>query len=190
MGRLVYLMNTSLDGYIARPDGEIAAPAPDPELHRFHNDRLREKEAYLCGRRLYEVMSYWDTFDDDDPSAPEHARGELADVAREFAGIWKALPKIVFSTTLRTVGPNARLATGGVEEVAALKRETEGDLAIGGAGLAAACRELIDEFNPVVHPLVVGGGTAFFAPGTELSLRLLDTRAISRGVVSMRYARY
>ena len=187
MGRLVYLMNTSLDGYIAGPGGEIAAPAPDPELHQFHNDRLREKEAYLCGRRLYEVMSYWDTFDEDDPSAPEHARGELADVAREFAGIWKALPKVVFSTTLEEVGPNARLAEGTVEEEAA---RLAGDVAVGGAGLAAACIDLIDEFQPVVHPVVVGGGTPFFPLGAKLSLRLLDTRTISRGVVSMRYARY
>lgn len=180
MGRLVYSMNTSLDGYIAGPGGEIAVPAPDAELHRFHNDRLREVEAHLCGRRLYEVMTYWDTYDEDDPSAPEHER--------EWAGLWKALPKLVFSTTLETVGPNARLAS--VEEVAALKHETEGDLAIGGASLAFACRDLIDEFHPIVHPVVAGGGTAFFAPGTELKLRLLETRTISAGVVSMRYARY
>jgi dihydrofolate reductase len=182
MGRLIYSMGTSLDGFIAGPGGEIAVPAPDAELHRFYNDQLREVEAHLCGRRLYEVMSYWDTYDEDDPSAPEHER--------EWAVIWKALPKIVFSSTLEAVGPNARLATGGVEEVARLKREADGDLAVGGAGLAFACRELIDEYHPVVHPVVAGGGTAFFAPGTELRLRLLETRTVSSGVVSMRYARY
>jgi dihydrofolate reductase len=180
MGRLIYSMGTSLDGFIAGPGGEIAVPPPDAELHRFHNDQLREVEAHLCGRRLYEVMTYWDTYDEDDPSAPEHER--------EWAGLWKALRKIVFSTTLESVGPNARLAS--VEEVAAIKHETEGDLAIGGAGLAFACRDLIDEYQPIVHPVVAGGGTAFFAPGTELQLRLIDTRTFSSGVVSMRYARY
>src|ERR687884_435860 len=118
MGRVVYSMGSSLDGYIAGPQGEIDWAAPDEELHRFHNAQTRELSAQLCGRRLYEEMTYWDTAEDD-PSAAEHER--------EFARIWKDLPKIVFSTTLEHVTGNARLATGGVaEEVARLKREPGG----------------------------------------------------------------
>ena len=178
MGRLIYSMGVSLDGFIAGPGGEIAVPAPDAEVHRFHNDEGRELTAHLCGRRLYEVMSFWDAFDEDDPSAPEPER--------EWAAIWKALPKVVFSTTLETVGPNARLAEGTVEEEVA---RLTGDVAVGGAGLAAACVDLIDEFRPVVHPVVAGGGTPFFPRGVKLGLRLLETRTFSSGVVALRYGR-
>jgi dihydrofolate reductase len=185
MTKLIYSMQMSLDGYIVGPDGEIAVPPPDEEVHRFHNERIRELDAHLCGRRLYEVMTYWDTFEEENPSA--------ADYELEFARIWRALPKIVFSTTLESVGPNARLATGSVEEeVARLKDEASRDLAVGGAGLAAACTELglIDAYEPVVHPVVAGGGRAFFPPGMSLSLRLAETRTFGSGVVSLRYERY
>jgi dihydrofolate reductase len=180
MGRLIYSMGVSLDGFIAGPGGEIAVPAPDEEVHRFHNDEARELAAHLCGRRLYEVMSFWDAYDEDDASAPEHER--------EFAAVWKTLPKVVFSATLETVGPNARLAEGTVEEEVA-RLATSGDVAVGGAGLAAACVDVIDEFRPVVHPVVAGGGTPFFPPGVRLDLRLLETRTFSSGVVALRYGR-
>src|SRR5688572_31448274 len=113
MRKLIYSMTVSLDGFIADPDGEIDWSAPDEELHRFHNDEVRELGAHLCGRRLYETMLYWETADED-PSAPDYTL--------EFAHIWKRLPKIVFSTTLETVEGKSRLATGDVaEEVARLK---------------------------------------------------------------------
>ncbi len=180
MGRLIYSMGVSLDGFIAGPGGEIAVPAPDAEVHRFHNDEARALAVHLCGRRLYEVMSFWDAYDEDDPSAPEYER--------EWAAIWKALPKVVFSTTLEEAGPNARLAEGTVEEEVA-RLTASGDVAVGGAGLAAACVDLIDEFRPVVHPVVAGGGTPFFPTGVRLDLRLLETRTFSSGVVLLRYGR-
>ena len=102
MRQVIFSMRVSLDGFIAGPDGEIDWSAPDEELHRFHNQQTRELGAHLCGRRLYEVMLYWETADEN-PSAPKH---EL-----EFARIWKPLPKIVFSKTLEQVEGNARLAT-------------------------------------------------------------------------------
>src|SRR4029453_12134837 len=130
MAKVIYSMGVSLDGYIAGPGGEIAVPAPDEEVHRFHNQQARELGVHLCGRRLYEVLAYWDDFAEQNPSAPEHAL--------EFARIWAQTPKVVFSRTLERVGPNARLATGDIgEEVASLKRQSEGDVAGGGAGLAA-----------------------------------------------------
>ena len=129
MRKVIYSMGVSLDGFIAGPDGEIDWSAPDEELHRFHNEQTRELGAHLCGRRLYETMVYWETADEN-PSPAEHVL--------EFARIWKALPKIVFSTTLERVEGNARLASGGVaEEVAKLKEQPGKDLAVGGAGLAA-----------------------------------------------------
>src|SRR5437762_1067815 len=122
MRKLIYSMGVSLDGFIAGPDGDIDWSAPDEELHRFHNQQARELGAHLCGRKLYEVMVYWETADRN-PSAPER---EL-----EFARIWKDLPKIVFSKTLEQVEGNARLLRDGlVEEVARLKEEPGKDIAV------------------------------------------------------------
>ena len=121
MRKLIYSMGVSLDGFIAGPGGEIDWSPPDDELHSFHNERLRAIGVQLCGRRLYETMSYWDTADQD-PS--------LSEVGREFFGLCQATPKLVFSRTLETVGGNARLAESEVgDEVAALKAQPGQDLA-------------------------------------------------------------
>ena len=160
MRKLIYSMTVSLDGYIADPNGEIDWSAPDEELHRFHNQRVKEIGAHLLGRRLYEVMLYWETADQN-PSAPEY---EL-----EFARIWKAIPKIVFSKTLEKVEGNARLVRDDVAgEVARLKQEPGKDLAVGGAGLASTLIDLglVDEYQVFVSPVVLGGGTPLLpAPG-------------------------
>jgi dihydrofolate reductase len=174
----------SLDGYVAAPGGEIDWTAPDEELHRFHNEQTRELGAHLCGRRLYETMVYWETADRS-PSAAEH---EV-----EFARIWQALPKIVFSRTLERVEGNARLATAGLaDEVAALKAQPGQDLAVGGAGLAGACLRLglVDECRLFVSPVVLGGGTPFFPPMDErLALQHVETRTFGSRVVYVRYRR-
>ena len=184
MRPVIFSMGVSLDGFIAGPDGEIDWSAPDEELHRFHNQQTRELGAHLCGRRLYEVMLYWETADEN-TSAAEH---EL-----EFARIWKQLPKIVFSTTLEQVEGNARLASAGVaEEVAELKQQPGKDLAVGGAGLAATLARLglIDEYRLFVSPVVLGGGTRFF-PALErrIDLELAETRTFGSRVVYLRYRR-
>jgi dihydrofolate reductase len=185
MRRLIYSMGVSLDGFIAGPGGEIAVPPPDEELHRFHNQQTRELGGHLMGRRLYEVMSYWDTFAEENPSAADH---EL-----EFARIWNETPKFVFSRTLESVEGDARLVRDGVAEaVAELKQQPGGDLAVGGAGLAATLTEqgLIDEYPPFVYPVLAGGGTAFFQPLDEkIDLRLIETRTFGSGVVDLRYER-
>jgi dihydrofolate reductase len=184
MRKLIYSMGVSLDGFIAGPGGEIDWGAPDEELHRFHNQQTRELGVHLCGRRLYETMVYWETADKD-PSAGET---EL-----EFAAIWQALPKIVFSRTLEAVEGNTRLATEGVaEEVAKLKAEPGADLAVGGAGLAAACTKLglIDEYRLFVSPVVLGGGTPYFpALEEKIDLELVETRTFGSRVVYVRYRR-
>jgi dihydrofolate reductase len=184
MRKLIYSMGVSLDGFIAGPGGAIDWSAPDEELHRFHNQQTRELGALLCGRRLYEVMTYWETADEN-PSAAEH---EL-----EFARIWKNLPKIVFSKTLEKVEGNARLVGDGVaEEVARLKEQPGGDLAVGGAGLASTCIELglVDEYRLFVSPVVLGGGTPYFpALDERIDLELVETQTFGSRVVYVRYRR-
>jgi dihydrofolate reductase len=184
MRKLIYSMGVSLDGFIAGPDGEIDWSAPDEELHRFHNQQTAEMGEHLYGRRLYEVMTYWETADED-PSLPEH---EL-----EFARIWKQTPKIVFSKTLEKVEGNARLVTDNVgEEVAKLKEQPGEDLAVGGAGLASSLMKLglIDEHRLFVSPVVLGGGTPYFpALDERINLALIETRTFGSRVVYLRYRR-
>jgi dihydrofolate reductase len=182
--KLIYSMGVSLDGFIAGPGGNIDWGVPDEELHRFHNEQVRELGAHLLGRGLYEVMVYWETVEED-PSAGE--------VAVEFARIWTSLPKIVFSRTLDAVEGNTRLLRDGLaEEVARLKEQPGKDLAVGGAGLAAACSRLglIDEYRPFVSPVVLGAGTPYFPPLEErIDLELVETRTFGSRVVYLRYRR-
>jgi dihydrofolate reductase len=184
MRKLIYSMGVSLDGFIAGPDGEIDWSAPDEELHRFHNHQTRELGAQLCGRRLYEEMTYWETADEN-PS--------LAEYELEFARIWKALPKIVFSKTLETVEGNARLVReGAAEEVVRLKEQPGKDLAVGGAGVASTFMklDLIDEYRLFVSPVVLGGGTPYFpALDQRINLELIETRTFGSRVVYVRYQR-
>jgi dihydrofolate reductase len=185
MRKLIYSMTVSLDGFIAGPGDDISWSAPDEELHRFHNDQVRELGVHLLGRRLYETMLYWETADQD-PA--------LADYALEFAQLWKPLPKIVFSSTLERVEGNATLATRDVaDEVARLKEEPGGDLAVGGAGLAAELieRDLIDDYRLFVAPVILGAGTPYFpAREQRIGLELLETRTFLGGrLVYLHYAR-
>jgi dihydrofolate reductase len=173
-------MGVSLDGFIADREGAIDWSVPGEELHRFHNEQAREVGMHLYGRRLYETMRFWDTLE-----PPEH------EIMLEFAEIYRATPKLVFSTTLSEVGDNATLASGDpVEEVARLKREPGADLAVGGAGLAAplVAAGLVDEFRLFVSPVILGAGTPFFPPLDErIELELLETRGFEGGVTYLRY---
>jgi dihydrofolate reductase len=182
MRKVIYSMGVSLDGFIAGPDGEIDWSEPDEELHRFHNEQARQMGAHLCGRRLYEVMRYWETAEEN-RSAPEH---EL-----EFARIWNATPKVVFSRTLETVEGNARLVRDNIaEEVARLQEQPGKDVGLGGAGLASSFMKLglIDEFRPFLHPVVLGGGTPYFpALDERINLQLVETRTFGSRVVYLRY---
>jgi dihydrofolate reductase len=182
MRKLIYSMGVSLDGFIAGPDGEIDWSAPDEELHRFHNQQVREAGAQLCGRRLYEEMLYWETAEEN-PSAPEHVL--------EFARIWRDTPKIVFSRTLEQVEGDYRLVRdNAAEEVARLKEEPGRDLAVGGAGLASTLIKagLIDEYKLFVSPVVLGGGTPYFpALDERIDLELVETRTFGSRVTYIRY---
>ena len=184
MRKVIYLMNVSLDGFVEGPDGTFGWSRPDEEVHRFHNELAREMGAFLYGRRMYETMAGWQTADED-PSAPDYTL--------EFARIWKARPKIVFSTTLETVGVNCRLVRGDIAaEVASLKQQPGGDLGVSGPGLAATLARLglVDEYRLVVSPILVGGGKPYFpALDHAVRLRLLETRTFRCGSVYLRYER-
>jgi dihydrofolate reductase len=180
--KLIYSMTVSIDGFIADRHGEIDWTAPDEELHNFHRRQNAELGVHLLGRRLYQTMSVWDS---------DEAVGAQPEYVREFAPVWRNLPKIVFSTTLEEVGPNARLMRSGLaEEVLRLKREPGNDLAVGGAGLASSLieRGLIDEFRLFVRPVLLGGGTPYFpALDERVETELLETRTFGSRVVYLRY---
>ncbi len=183
MRRVTYSMNPSLDGYITGPDGGLDFSVPSEEVFRFHIDQIKEVGVHLLGRRLYETMLYWETAEQDQ---------DLDEAELEWCALWNPLPKIVFSTTLDEVVGNARLAIGTLEEeIARLRAEPEdGDIAIGGAALAAQAAELglIDEFRMVVHPVLVGGGTPFFPQGgRQVDLELVETRTFDGGFAYWRY---
>ena len=182
MARIVYSMLTSLDGYISGPSGGIDLPVPEEELHRHFNDEMRRTSIALCGRRMYEIMRFWDS--------PE--REATADeVERDFARAWQETPKIVFSTTLREVGLNARLMKGDLEAAArSLKSETDGEISVSGAELAGhlARAGLIDEYRLYMHPMVLGGGKPYFQAGLSLTLKPLGTQTLPQGVTLLRYA--
>lgn len=184
MGKLIYSLNVSLDGYVETPDHSLEWAVVDNELHTWFNDQARELDASLYGRRMYELMAaYWPTAESD-PSATEPMR--------EFARIWNAMPKIVFSSTLDSVAWNSRLVRGDVdEELARLRTEFDGDLDVGGPSLASAFirRGLVDEYRLVVHPVILGAGTPFFPRLDEpIRLRLTDTRRFESGVMYLGYA--
>jgi dihydrofolate reductase len=183
MRPVTYSMGVSLDGYIVGPDGRFDWTAPDEEVFRFWIDEIRGVGVHLMGRRLYETMLYWETADQD---------RSLDDAELEWTALWKPLPKVVFSTTLSEVEGRARLASGGLaEEIERLRAEPgEGEIAIGGATLAAAAAalDLIDEYRTIVYPVLVGGGIPYF-PQRErrVDLELVETRTFRSRVVYLRY---
>ena len=183
MRRVTYGMGVSLDGYVVGPDGTFDWAEPDEEVFRFVTDEIREVGVHLLGRRLYETMLYWEAADHDPP---------LDDAGVEWATIWKAIPKVVFSKTLSEVQGNARLASGTLgEEIERLRAEPgEGDIAIGGPTLAseAAALGLIDEYRARVYPVLAGGGLPFFAQlERRVELELVETRTFGSQVLYLRY---
>jgi len=183
MGKVIYSMNVSLDGFAATPAGGLEWADVDEELHAWFNDQARAIQASLYGRRMWEVMAgYWPT-GEDDPSA--------AETMREFSAIWKPMPKVVFSTSLERVDHNARLVRGDVATVLTeLRREFDGDLDVSGPDLAGQFVRagLVDEYQLVIHPVVLGAGIPFWPQLEEpLRLRLIDSRKFTSGAVLRSY---
>jgi dihydrofolate reductase len=183
MVKLIYSAITSLDGYVADERGKFDWSAPDDEVHRFVNDLERPIGTYLYGRRMYEVMVYWET---------AHTVADQPPFIRDYTEIWQAADKIVYSKTLDEVS-SARTRIErefDPEQVQQLKAQAERDLSVGGPDLAAqAIRAgLVDEYHLVVTPIVVGGGTQSLPDGVRLQLELLAERRFANGVVYLRYA--
>lgn len=183
MRKIVLTMSVSVDGYFEGPHHEIDWHLVDDELHNHFNDELKTMGAFLSGRITYELMAaFWPHADSD----PEYA-GPVA----EFAGIWRDMPKIVYSRTLPSAGWNTTIARDiVVQEVRALKEQPGGDLALGGADVAATFMEhgLIDEYRLYVHPVLLGHGRHLFQRSDVLrELHLLETRNFTNGVVMLRY---
>ena len=182
MRKVIYAMFVSLDGFIEGPNRDLSWHIVDEELHTYVNEEERAFDAFLYGRRMYEVMTYWETAEAD-PSNPEYVL--------EFARIWKRIVKIVYSKTLEQVRGNARLSRGDiVEEIAQLKAQPGQDMSVGGASIAATLGRsgLIDEYQLFIQPVILGRGTPMFqAADNQIDLRLVETRTFHSGVVMLRY---
>lgn len=180
MSKLIYITNTSLDGYIEDASGAFDWGNPD-QVHAFITELVRPMGTHLYGRRLYETMAYWDA--PVEGYRPEH---------REFARIWQKTEKIVFSRTLTCATTrNTRVERDfDREAIRKLKRESKHDIFIGGAELAGHALEadLVDECQLFLHPVIVGGGKPAFRAGLGRNLELLETRRFGTGAVQLRYA--
>ncbi len=182
MRQVIYSMSVSLDGFIETSDRSIDWGIVDEEIHTFINNQQSAIDTFVFGRRIYEVMPYWETAGAD-PSNPPYVI--------EFARIWKRMNKIVFSKTLDRVLGNAQLNRGNiVDEVARLKTQPGKDISVGGATVAAVLSQhgLIDIYQLFVNPIILGSGTPVFgASDHTLNLRLIETHTFRSGVVMLRY---
>ena len=183
MGKLIYGMHTSIDGYIEDRDGGFAFSEPADDVHQAANDQARRTAAFLFGRRLYEVM--------EKPWTEQLGKEGAPAIEREFAEIYKQTPRYVFSDTLQTVPDGVVLVRreDAVSVVTRLKREIDGPIEIGGAELAASMVDLIDEFWMCALPVAIGGGTPFLPVRDQLRLRPVEYRSFASGATQIRYVR-
>ena len=174
MAQLIYAMSVSLDGFVAGEEGDLEMPPPDAELFRHFTGHVRALAASVYGRRTYEVMRYWD-----------EDRPEWGALERDFAAAWRAHPKWVVSTTLKSAGTNTTLVNGNVDDfVRDLKANLDGHIAVAGPALAGSLtdRGLIDEYRMYVRPFVLGRGKPYFAAGRPL-LRLISSDRVGEDAV-------
>jgi dihydrofolate reductase len=182
MAKLIYSAIASLDGYVADEDGNFDWAAPDEEVHSFVNDLERPLGTYLYGRRMYEVMGYWET---------AHTLADQPPFVQDFAEIWQAADKIVYSKTLETVSSaRTRIERDfDPEAVRQLKAAAGRDISVGGPDLAAQAIKagLVDEYHLFVAPIAVGGGKQSLPNSVRLKLELLDERRFGSGTVYLHY---
>ena len=182
MARLIYTAITSLDGYVADKDGNFDWAAPDEEVHAFVNDLERPAGTYMYGRRMYEVMAFWET---------AHTLADQPPFVKEYAEIWQAADKIVYSRTLeKVISARTRIERDfDPEAVRQMKAHAGRDITVGGPGLASqAIRAgLVDEYHLFVTPIVVGGGNPALPDDVRVTLELIDERRFDGGVVHLHY---
>jgi dihydrofolate reductase len=182
MAKLIYSAIASLDGYVADENGNFDWAAPDEEVHTFVNDVERPVGTYLYGRRMYEVMAYWET---------AHTLADQSPFIQDFAQIWQAAHKVVYSRTLEAVSSaRTRIERDfDPDAVRELKASARRDLSVGGPGLAAQAFEagLVDELHLFLAPVVVGGGNRALPDHVRVKLELLDERRFGNGTVYVRY---
>jgi len=182
MAKLIYSAITSLDGYVADEHGRFDWAAPDEEVHAFVNDLERPIGTYLYGRRMYETMVYWET---------AHTLPDQPPVILDFAELWQAADKVVYSKTLETASSTRTRIEREFdpEAVRRMKTEADRDLSVGGPHLAAeAIRAgLVDEYHLFLNPIVVGGGNQALPDHVRVHLELLDERRFGNGVAYLRY---
>jgi dihydrofolate reductase len=182
VGKLVYAAIASLDGYVADAAGNFGWCAPDEEVHGFVNDLERPVGTYLYGRRMYEVMTFWED--------PDAVAGEPA-VMQDYAAIWRSADKVVYSTTLESVATErTRIEREfDADVVRTMKGATDADISVGGAELAGQALRagLVDECHLFLAPVVVGGGKRALPDDLRLDLELLDERRFAGGFVHLHY---
>lgn len=182
MAKLIYSTIASLDGYVADEDGNFDWAAPDEEVHAFVNELERPIGTYLYGRCMYETMVAWETMD----------LGDQPPVVRDFAEIWRAADKVVYSKTLETASSaRTRIDRGfDPDAIRQMKAAAERDISVAGPGLAAQAFEagLVDECHLLIAPVLVGGGKRAFPHGVHLKLELLDQRRFGNGMALLELA--
>lgn len=183
MAQLIYLAIMSLDGYMEDTNGNFDWAAPDDEVHHFINDLVRPADTYLYGRRMYETMSVWETDAD---------LGNDSPATREFAAMWQAATKIVYSRTLKTTSTKRTVIRHEFDAglIRQLKSGASGDIGIGGAAIAAEAfrARCVDACHLFIAPTVVGGGKHCLPSDVPLSLALLTTRRFGNGMVHLHYS--
>lgn len=182
MAKLIYVANVSLDGYIEDEHGSFDWTAPDDELFAFVTDLVRPVGTYLYGRRLYDTMAVWET---------DRALAAQSELMADFANVWQAADKVVYSTSLDAVSTaKTRLERHfDPASVREMKASATSDLSVGGAELAGQAleAELADECHLLVRPILIGGGKPALPSGTRSELELLDVNRFSNGAVYVRY---
>jgi dihydrofolate reductase len=188
MGKLIYLITTSLDGYVADQNGKFEWAIPSEEVHAFVNDTVRNVSTSLLGRNMYEVMKVWDDIPTEGTSGPMDGPSEAMN---DYAKIWRATKKIVYSTSLESV----TIANATVERsfdanaVQKLVAESDKDFDIGGPHLAAeAIRAgIVDEYHQIIAPIIIGSGNSWLPKDVKCKLELVDVRKFENGFVHLQY---
>jgi dihydrofolate reductase len=181
MAKLTYVMNTSLDGFVADKNGDFRWSEPDEEVFSFIEDLVRPFGTYLYGRKMYKTMAVWETMQPND----------VQPYMQNFANIWKAADKIVFSKTLHTVATARTHLTSDFDPKAIerLKNESDKDILIGGPNIAgeAIRAGLVDEYIQLIRPIIIGEGNFWLPHDVRLKLKLIDEKRFESGVVYLRY---